>query len=54
MFVTRRENPIDRMLDFLSGDLKGAPITTILHLAQCTFGVAILFILLFGGERSGG
>jgi hypothetical protein len=54
MFLTRGDNPIDRMIDFLSGDLREAPITTVVHLAQCTFGVAILFILLFGGERSGG
>jgi hypothetical protein len=51
VFVSRGDNSIDKIVDFVKADMEFSPISSIVHWTLCGLIAVSTYVYLFGGSR---
>jgi len=54
VFISQGENSVDKIVDFLRGDLQFSPISSIANWILCVMMAASVYVFFFCGRRVGG
>ena len=54
MVISKGENSVDKIVDYLKGDLEFSPVASVINWALCVLMAVSVYVLFFCGRRVGG